>query len=504
MIPLYTPAQVREMDERTIAAGTSASTLMERAAGHLARAVVDVLPRSYGGRVVALCGKGNNGGDGIAAARRLVARGVDARVYLVSGEDGLSAETAAHLRRFRAMGGRVVGSLDLRDADVAIDCMLGTGTAGAARAPVTAVIDALDARRTQGAFAVVACDLPSGVNADTGEVAGQAVRADVTVTIGAAKRGLEVWPARQYCGRLVTVDIGLETSEHSPAGMVLERHDVRDAIAMPDAHVDKRGRGVVVLLAGSAGMAGAAIMAARGALGFGVGLLTLATSQQVRDVVAPTVPEAMTLGLPDDDPDAAFGMLVDRLDGADAIGIGPGLGRSQATAALVKRLVREVDLPIVLDADGLNSFRGDGDALADRAGAELVLTPHAREFARLAGRKVDEVWPERITTVADYARRWRATIVLKGPGTIVQRPDSPTLVNSTGSVALATGGTGDVLTGMLTAALPRTSPELGVAATVYVHGLAGELAGRRHTPRSVAALDVAAEIPAALATLERP
>ena len=503
MIDLFTPAQVRAADERTIAGGTPSLDLMERAAGHLARAVLSGSGRRYGLRVVALCGKGNNGGDGVAAARRLCEAGADARVYLVAGEDGLSHDGRAQLARFRAVGGRVLATLDLAETDVAIDCMLGTGASGPAREPVTTVIDLLDARRREARpFTVVACDLPSGVDADTGQVPGEAVTADLTVTIGAAKRGLYLSPARSHCGELRVADIGLVRGEDPPVGAVLEPADVRDLVSVPRYDVDKRGRGVVVLLAGSDGMAGAAIMAARGALSMGTGLLTLATSEHVRDVVAPTVPEAMTLGLPDGDPDAAFGLLVDRLDGADALGIGPGLGRSQATATLVKRLVKELDLPIVLDADGLNAFRGDGDALADRAGGDLICTPHAREFARLLGAKTEYVGPERVHAAAQAARRWRATVVLKGPGTIIEEPQGATFINPTGSAALATGGTGDVLTGMLTATLSSANRTGAVAAAVYVHGLAGEIAARRLTTRSVAALDVAAAVPAALASLE--
>ena len=506
MIPLYRPQQVRAMDERTIAAGTSSLTLMERAAGHLARSVVDLLARVYGGRVLALCGKGNNGGDGIAAARLLRRRGVDARVHLVTGEERLSGDAAAQLRRFRADGGRVVSTLDLAHVDVAIDCMLGTGATGPAREPVPTVVTELDRRRDEPSpFRVVACDLPSGVDADTGQVEGDAVTADLTVVIGAGKRGLWLAPARAYCGELRVADIGLDAGTEVPVAHVLDEADVRESVVPTWRHgIDKRGRGVVVLIAGSPGMAGAAILCARGALGMGAGLLTVATAAPVRDVVAPAVPEAMTVGLPPHDPDRAFDLVADRLDGADALGVGPGLGRDDATQALVHRLVREAPVPIVLDADGLNAFRHDGDALADRrAVRDLVVTPHAREYARLLGKEVDDVWDDRIFSVGEVARRWGATVVLKGPGTIVEEPPDRTFINPTGTPALATGGTGDVLTGMLAVALATGPRWSGVAATAYVHGLAGEIAARRTATRSVTAMDVAAAIPAALASLER-
>ena len=504
MISLYTPAHVRCMDERTIAAGTPSVDLMERAAGQLVRAILATAPRRYGLRVLALCGKGNNAGDGLAAARLLRSHGVDARTHLVEGEDGLSEDAQTQLQRFRGAGGRELADSDVAGFDIVVDCLLGTGASGPAREPIAGVIRRLNDARAAGAVAtVVSCDLPSGVDADTGQVAGEAVRADSTVVLGAGKRGLWLWPARGHCGSLQVVDIGIAGASPDPDAVVLEEADVAYALQPGAPDVDKRGRGVVVLLAGSAGMAGAAIMAARGALAMGVGLLTVATSAAVRDAVAPAVPEAMTLGLPQDDPDAAFSALAEQLEGADVLALGPGLGHSQPTAELVKRLVREVDLPIVLDADGLNAYRGNGDALADRAGGDLVCTPHAREFGRLLGRKVDDVWPDRITTGPDTARSWNATVVLKGPGTLVAFPHQPSRINTTGSGALATGGTGDVLTGMLAAAVPTGRGPDVVAATVHVHGRAGEVAAQRLSTRSVAALDVAAAVPAVLRDLEQ-
>lgn len=504
MIPLYTPSHVREMDERTIAGGTPSLELMERAAGQVVRAILTVAPRRYGLRVLVLCGKGNNAGDGIAVARRLLALGADARIHLVEGVEGLSADAQTQLRRYRDQRGRKVIDPDFAGADVIVDCLLGTGASGPAREPIAGCIRRLNDARSRGeAGVVVACDLPSGVDADTGQVLGEAVRADATVVLGAGKRGLALWPARGHCGSLQIADIGIADSAPEPDALSLEGADVAAALQPGAPDVDKRGRGVVVLLAGSPGMAGAAIMAARGALAMGTGLLTVATSAAIRDVVAPAVPEAMTLGLPDDDADAAFSALVERLEGANVLAMGPGLGHGQAAAALVQRLVREVDLPIALDADGLNAYRGKGDALADRAGGELVCTPHAREFARMLGRKVEDVWPDRITTGPEAASRWNATVVLKGPGTLIASPRSAPRINTTGSAALATGGTGDVLTGMLAAALPTGRGPDVVAATVHVHGLAGELAAQQLSARSVAALDVAAAVPGVLRDLEQ-
>ncbi len=501
MIPLLRPAAVRDLDARAVAGGVSVDALMARAGGHLARAAVAAGGRGYGLRVALLCGKGNNGGDGFTAGIRLLDAGAQPRVCLVGGETDLSAPAAAALRRYRAAGGRVVAdaAAALDGAAVAVDCLLGTGAAGAPREPYAGAIRALNDAGTPHR-AVVACDLPSGVDADTGAVPGVAVRADVTVTLGAHKRGLWLEPARGHCGRIVLGDLGLAVATTPPAAVALERDDVARLVPAPPADADKRTRGVVVILAGSPGMSGAATLVARGAMAFGAGLVTVATSAAARDLVAATVPEALTVDLPDGDPDAAFARLAGRLDGADALAVGPGLGHDDAAVALVRRVVAEVDLPLVLDADGLNAFRGDGDALAVHASRLLVCTLHGRELARLVGAAPDAVAAERVA-LPERARRWDAVVVAKGPGSLVAAPDGRVWINPTGGPALATGGTGDVLTGMAVAAVAQRPDAEQVAAAVWLHGLAGQLAGAGRAARSATAADIAAAVPAALRTL---
>ena len=502
MIPLFTPAQVREMDRRTIAGGTGSLDLMERAAGHLARTVLSAAGSSYGLRVALVCGKGNNGGDGIAAARHLRAAGAWPIVCLTGDPDDLTGDPAVQLSRWRAVGGRVHRDIPaaLERSDIAVDCLLGTGSSGAPRAPYDAAIDALNA----AAVPVVACDLPSGVDADTGEVAAQAVRADVTLTIGAHKRGLVVWPARAFVGDLRLADIGIRSDADEADTHLIRAGDVLPLLPEPADDSDKRGLGVVVIVAGSSNMSGAAVLTARGALASGAGLVTVATTEAARSLVAPNVPEATSLGLPDDDPDAAFERIAGLCERADAVAIGPGLGHEPPQVALVRRCVRELDLPTVLDADGINAFRHDAKALADHVAGTLVITPHRFELLRLLGKEDgDDVWPQRIARVRDFARDWRTTIVAKGPGSLIAAPDGRVWVNSTGTVALATGGTGDVLTGMIVAALAAGTDPARVAATVALHGLAGQAAADG-SPRSVTSFDVARAIPRAVRRLDQP
>jgi ADP-dependent NAD(P)H-hydrate dehydratase / NAD(P)H-hydrate epimerase len=520
MIDLYTPDQVREMDRRAIAGGVPSLELMERAAGHLARGVLAASGRRYGLRVGILCGQGNNGGDGLAAGRRLLDVGAYPVACLVGGTDRLTTDTAEQLRRYRAAGGRIAATVAeaLEGADVAVDCLLGTGSSGEPRGPygeaVRAINDwAMDGQamnapvmtvpvRNAGAFrAIVACDLPTGVDADTGRVPGRAVHADLTVTLGAQKRGLHLWPARGHAGRIVLGDIGILNHAGEPAARVLEDADVAALLPPPPPDGHKRTRGVVVVLAGSPGMSGAATMVARGAMAAGAGLVTVTTSAAVRDLVAPTIPEALTVDLPDDDPDAAFERLAGHLEGADALAVGPGLGHAKPTVELIRQIVREVDLPLVLDADGVNAFRHEGDELGDHASPLLVLTPHAREFARIVGSSGHGVWASRVTLVPEKAEAWGAVVVAKGPGSMVAAPDGRVWVNPTGGASLSTGGTGDVLTGMTTTLVAQHAAAESVAAAVYLHGLAGTAAAARSAVRSVTALDVAAAVPDALRRL---
>lgn len=505
-IPLFTPSQVRAMDSRAFSRGVAPLDLMERAAGHLARGVVAAGGRGYGLRVGILAGRGNNGGDGLAAARRLLDAGAAPRLCLVTAGGELTADTATQLERYRAAGGRLVDSVGaaLAGAEVGVDCLLGTGASGEPREPYRSAVSELDrTARFARRMSVVACDVPTGVDADTGGVPGAAVHADLTVTLGAHKRGLHLWPARGHCGRLVLGDLAIVDSDDEPAATVLEAGDVAGHLPALDPNAHKRSRGVVVVLAGSPGMTGAATLVARGAMAAGAGLVTIASAPEANAIVAPTVPEALTLDLPTGAPRAAFDLLADALEGADALAVGPGLGHAAPTVALVRRVVAEVGIPLILDADGINAFRHEGRQLADHVAPLLVLTPHAKEFARLLGGSHGDErgWAERVRTVPERATAWDAVIVAKGPGSMIAAPDGRMWINATGGAALATGGTGDVLAGMAaTLVAQRPGPE-SVAVAVYLHGLAGDLAAAR-AERSVTALDVVAAVPAALRATE--
>lgn len=495
MIPLFAPWQVRAMDQRAFARGVPEAALMERAAGHLAHNVRRLLGRSYGVRVAVLAGKGNNGGDGFALASRLADMGGHPMVCSVHDParvDGLPGEMLA---RWQERGGPVTSDPQraLARADVAVDCLLGTGAQGAPREPEAGAVAAL--ARFDGP--VVACDAPTGVDGDTGTAAEPAVRATRTVTLGGHKVGLWLPPARHHAGEIVLGDLGIVDAGDEPVAWVLEPGEVSERCPAPEPGVHKKARGVVTVVAGSPGMSGAAALVARGAQAGGAGLVRICTPAAVRDVVAGLVPEALTVALPNHAREAADTIEAACAD-ADAMAIGPGLGGSDGARQLVAATLARVAAPTVVDADGLNALARDPEPLTERAAPALVLTPHPGELARLVGTSSADVLSQRLALSGDRAVAWDAVMVAKGPATVVASPDRRTWITPTGGPELATGGTGDVLTGMIAAALAADGGPESVAAAAWVHGRAGELAAQASHPRTITATDVAAAVADAL------
>ncbi len=475
-VPLLDAASAAAGDRAAVEAGATWDGLMRRAAGALARGVADVVPRTYGRRVVLVVGPGNNGGDGWAAAPRLAARGMAVTVVsMVDLDAELSDAAAGHRAAWRHRGGRVdvgLGALDatLDRADVVVDCLLGTGATGAPRGEFGDAVEAIGRARAAGAV-VVACDVPTGVDADTGEVHDPVVSADRTVTFGARKRGLLLAPASWHAGEVVVGDLGPDYPTDS-RWAALTAAGATPRPLPPDA--DKVARGRVLVVAGSVGTAGAAILCTRAALGAGGGLVTLATPAHIQRVVAPVVPAAMTVRLSHAGEHVSVDAVEDLPDvaGFDAVVVGPGLGPVDGTRAVVDHLLAHARR-VVLDADAINVFRDDPDALREHAG-DLVVTPHERELARLGGGEDGpDAWRHRSQRVPELAAAMRATIVAKGPGTLVAAPDGRVWVTPLGGPELGTGGSGDVLAGLLGAVSARAD-ELppAVAAGVWRHAFA--------------------------------
>jgi hydroxyethylthiazole kinase-like uncharacterized protein yjeF len=504
MKPVLTPDQASALDRETQARGIPAALLMERAGRAVARSAVDLMGGSYGRRAVVVCGRGNNGGDGLVAARHLARWGVRVAVVAVEALDDLREPAAGNVARLdeapsiRALPfAQAMLDRELRRADVAIDALFGTGFRGIPEDEWADAIEALNASPAP----VVAVDIPSGVNGATGSVDGDAVRADLTVTFGAPKVGVLLLPGAEFAGTVRVVDVGFPPELMHAGAFLMEPADV--AAVLPEREIDthKRATGVLVVVAGSRDMTGAARLVARAAGRIGTGLVQVAVPEGILPIVQAGLAETTFLPLPETPTGSiaasALGPLLDRLEDADALAIGPGLSTDEETADLVRRLVRGCPVPFVLDADGLNAFTGRAAEIADRK-SDAVLTPHVGEFVRLSGVSARALAEDRLTNARALAERTGAVTLLKGSRTLVCTPDGIVRINPTGGPVLATAGSGDVLTGIIGGLLARGLDPVDAASSgAYIHGLAGTFAGRSWGEGTLAP-DIARHVPEAV------
>ncbi len=516
MLALFTADEMRRLDHRAITElGIPGPTLMENAGRRAAEAILEALPALVGRRraprVVIVCGKGGNGGDGFVVAGRLQRAGLRPRVLLTAPPEELRADAAVKYRAMRRSGirpERVTTDLAaagwLAGADLIVDAMLGTGARGAPAPLVAALIERINASGRP----VVALDVPSGLPADGESPEGPVIRATLTVTFAGLKRGLVTGPGVGLAGRIWVVPIGIPPGAVAAARRVLLREASEVAphfVARPrDAH--KGTYGHLLVLAGSLGKTGAAALAAGGALRSGVGLVTVATAASQQPVVAGLLLEAMTEALPETAARTLSLKAREPIDALaavrDAVVLGPGLGLDDETRQLARGLARELRKPMVIDADGLTALVGHLDLLRE-APASRCLTPHPGEMARMLDASVGDVERDRIATARDFATAYRVHLVLKGAASVIAEPEGRVFVNSTGNPGMASGGTGDVLSGMIGAFLARgLEPTAALQAAVYLHGSAGDLAARRVGEESLIAGDVIAAIPEAFKALE--
>lgn len=506
MRPILTAAETRALDRETEARGVPVVELMERAGHAVALAAAALTEGTYGRRAVVICGKGNNGGDGLVAARVLAGWGMGSVVVLLEPAEDLREPAAGNLRLLEEAGvpwrayAESVLARELDRADVVVDALFGTGFGGLPEGHHAAAIELVNAFGAP----VVAVDVPSGVEGDTGAVRGAAVSATVTVALGAPKVGDVLFPGAAYAGLVEVADIGFPEDLLVSDLVLVEPDDVLSLLPTRDPEGHKRTSGVVLVVAGSRRMTGAARLVAEGAYRAGAGLVTVAVPEGILPVVQAGLAEAVFLPLPEGPmgsvAEAAWDVLDARMDGVSAVAVGPGLSTDDETPAFVRRLVAGSPAPVVVDADGINAFAGRPGELG-RRDSDAVVTPHAGEFGRLFGMPSAEVLADRVGLARKGAAETGAVITLKGPRTLTALPEGEVRVNPTGSPALSTGGTGDVLTGVVAALLARglTSAD---AATVgaFVHGLAGELAGERDG-EGATSLDVARALPEAVVRL---
>ena len=502
---LCSSAQMREIDRHVIEdLGVPGAMLMSNAAAHIAAAALEGL--SPGGRAAVLCGTGNNGGDGIGAAAFMIDKGIHVRVFLLGSEERLTPDSREMLQRLTASGGKIEkfcesGEIEgyLSRCDVIIDAIFGTGLNSDLRGDA---LPAVKMMNSSGAR-IIAADIPSGVSADTGLIMGDSVNADITVTFSLAKPGHFIEPGCTRRGELRISDIGIPDD-------ILDSVDSGVFAVMPedialkprrlDTHKGDYGRCLVA--AGSVGYSGAPAFCARAASKMGAGLVFLGVPDQIYGIMATKLDEEMPFPLPGDTNGRlaanAAGELIRRAEGCDAFLIGPGLGRSDEISEMVASLIRIIRTPIILDADGLFAISDNVDVLG-KAVCPMILTPHLGEFSRLTG---GAPYTDRLSAARGFAVENRCTLVLKGHRTITALPDGTAFINVTGGPAMAKGGSGDVLAGMITALIgQRYTIKDAALIAVYLHGLAGDMCAAEYGEYSVTAGDIIAMLPKAIMKL---
>jgi hydroxyethylthiazole kinase-like uncharacterized protein yjeF len=505
---IVTAQQMRDIDAKTIESGIPGLILMENAAYGVVEYLREIFPRLREQRIVVLCGKGNNGGDGLAIARQLHAR-IHPRslnVVLAADTRELRGNAAENLIMLRASGCSVQPEItpEMHSATLIIDALLGTGLAGPATGKIQEFIKNIN---TGFALAdVVAVDVPSGMASDTGALPGDCVDAGHTVTFTAPKLCHILPPAADRCGKLRIVPIG------TPPELLENNRDLWLALSEPAlfrhlllprvSDSNKGSYGHALIFAGARGKTGAASMSGLAALRAGAGLSTVASAESAIDAIASYAPEVMTEPLPETETGSISnrgletGVLAAILEKKTVVACGPGLGSHPETIQFIRRLVDEVDQPMVIDADALN-------ALARKefhGSAVRVLTPHPGEMARMVRRSIPEVQADRLGMAQAFATERNAWLVLKGSRSVVAAPDGRVWINPTGSPALATGGTGDVLTGMIAGLIAQfpNQIEACVLAGVYLHGRAGELGAAQIGEQSFTATDIFRYLPEAI------
>ncbi|MDQ6665530.1 MAG: NAD(P)H-hydrate dehydratase [Acidobacteriota bacterium] len=498
---ILTAAQMQNVDRRTSELGIPGVVLMENAGLRVVEFLAERFAPLSSERIVVFCGKGNNGGDGMAIARQLYTRFRPRALHVIlTGNPGdLKGDAALNYRMLNACGCPIQLAVEapMHAASIVIDALLGTGIKGPA---VGAILDSI--RTINAGFLiakVVAVDIPSGLPSDSAAIVGEHVRASYTVTFTAPKVSQALPPTCDFMGELIVGPIGsppeLYQTDDSIFLSLVDSNTFRELLAPRPPDSNKGTFGHALIWAGSRGKTGAAAMAGIAALRAGAGLVTVASEQSAIDAIAAHSPEVMTEPL-------VPGMPPD-LHKKTVFAMGPGLGESSETVCFVRKLFAEAGLPVVADADALNALAG----AEWRGGAQLrVLTPHPGEMSRLCGKSIAEIQGDRVNVARGFAQERNVHLVLKGQRTLIAFPDGRVWINPTGSPSMATGGTGDILTGMITGFLAQfpKQPDLAIAAAVYLHGLSGQLAAAELGEKCMVATDLLKYLPAAMHVCANP
>lgn len=523
---VVTAEQMRSLDRTaTDKHGISSLLLMENAGKAVADAVRELLDRRGFKSVVVVAGPGNNGGDGFVAARHLHSTFLRAKVFYWGERASAKGDALVNIEMAENAGVPVDYSRDIKklrraiqDADLVIDALLGTGAKGRLKHEYAEAVGVLNL----SGVPVIAVDIPSGLDANTGGVLGPtaeledvgkaAVKADVTVTFDSVKAGLLSYPGAWYAGDIVVADIGIPEAARKKSQLCTAILGLGTAgfgpLLFPRQADDHKGTfGHLAIVAGSVGMTGAATLAAEGALRIGAGLVTCLVPASLNDILEVKLTEAMTIPIPEGKA-RAFGMasldtVLGYINKWDAAVIGPGFGRDEDAIEFTLELIKRLEKPAIIDADALYAISKDLSVLK-QCKAPLVLTPHPGEMAALLGTTSEEVQSNRLETARAFAKEHGVTVVLKGAGTVIAAPDGQAYINTTGSPGMATGGTGDVLSGMIGGLLAQgKDPTNGTTAAVYLHGLAGEIAAERLSEPAMLASDLASSIGDAILRVQK-
>jgi len=512
---LVTASEMQSMDRRTIETfGLPGRLLMENAGRGATQFLLQTFTGLTGKKVAVIAGRGNNGGDGFVIARCLFQKGIAVHVYLLAESKTIRGDAAVNLNLLRPLGIPVDEIADgsafnrsktaMRHQDVWVDAILGTGLKSDVDGYFREIIDFINALNKP----VFSVDIPSGLDSDTGHPRGACIRAHATATFGFAKIGHMLFPGATYTGRLQIVDIGIPdhiVAEAEPSQHLLTAELIQGLLVPrpPDAH--KGATGHLLVVAGSPGKTGAAAMAAMAAMRAGAGLVTLGAPKSLNPVLETQVMEAMTTALPETLDgllaESAFDKIKDLISGKKCLVFGPGVGISPEIESLLRRTLPVLRIPVVIDADGLNNLAADVDMLKT-ADAPIILTPHPGEMARLMGASVRQVQADRLTCAREFARKYNLHLVLKGARTLIAHPDGKIYVNPTGNSGMASGGMGDILTGVIGGLLAQGyAPEAATHMGVYLHGAAADHLAEQIGPVGFLASDVMYAIPAQIKKL---
>jgi NAD(P)H-hydrate epimerase len=508
-----TSEEIKRIDRRAIEKyGIPGTVLMENAGRSVVLSMIDRYGNLKGKRVSIVAGKGNNGGDGFVIARYLHNFNVKVDVFLTSRSSEIKGDARINLNILKRSGIPLCEKFSLKEldiylkhSDIIVDAIFGTGLSSEVKKPFSDVINLINCSGKP----VVSVDIPSGISSDAGEVLGIAVKADLTVTFVIPKRGILLFPGAEYAGVVKVADIGIPAKvieEEDIRCNLLTREEIRSLLPerRPDSHKGLFGH--LLVIAGSVGKTGAAVMTGLSALRVGSGLVTIATPASLNNILEAKLTEVMTFPLPETDVQSialsAENILIKLMPMMSAIAIGPGLSVHPETVRLVRRLITKSERPMVIDADALNSLAGYLDILK-RSKVPLILTPHPGEMARLIGKTSKDVQKDRIRIAHDFAMKHRVYLVLKGARTVFSDPDGNIYINTSGNPGMATAGTGDVLTGIIAGLISQgIDPLSALKSGVHIHGLAGDLSAEELGDMGMIACDIIERIPRVIKSLK--